>query len=75
MTKEEFIKSATKLGYCTKRQAEEYCEGKEIFTEDDYIAVYRKAECEEYRYRGIGLGNGGYTTKHYLRDGGSEGNR
>ena len=75
MTKEEFIKSATKLGYCTKRQAEEYCEGREKFTEDDYIAVFRKAESEEYRYRGISLGDGGYTSKHNFCDGGSEGNR
>ena len=75
MNKDEFIKNATKSGYCNKKQAEEYCKGKEVFTEDDYIEVFRKAECDKYINRGAVLGNGGHTTKHYFRDGGSEGNR
>lgn len=75
MNKEEFIISAYKLGYCTKKQAEEYCEGRETFTEDDYIEVFRKAENEAYKYQGARLGGGGHTSKHYFGDGGSEGNR
>ena len=76
MTKDEFIKNAYKMGYCTKKQAEEYCEGKEDFTEDDYIGVYRIVENQEYRtWGGHAIGNGAFTTKRFFGDSGSEGNR
>ena len=75
MNKEEFIKTATQGGYCNKKQAEEYCKGKEVFTDDDYIAVFRKAENEIYKYHGRSLGDGAHTTKHFYSDGGEEGNR
>ena len=75
MTKDEFIKNACKLGYCNKVQAEEYCKGKDTFTEDDYIEVYRKAEGQKYKSPGHSLGNGTYTSKRFYHDGGSEDNR
>lgn len=65
MTKEEFIKNAYSLGYCDKMQAEQYCEGRDTFTDDDYIGVYRMVEEQRLKYRGRPLGNGAYTTKHY----------
>lgn len=75
MNKEEFIKNATKGGYCNKKQAEEYCRDKEVFTDEDYIAVFRKAENEIYKRYGRPLFGGGQTSKHYFADGGEEGNR
>lgn len=75
MNKEKFIKNAVKGGYCNKKQAEEYCKGKESFTDDDYIAVFRKAENDIVKRHGRALGDGAYTTKHYFSDGGTEGNR
>ena len=77
MTKDEFIVSASKSGYCNKKQAEEYCEhkGKEIYTDDDYIGVYRMVESQKHKAPGRPLGDGAYTTKRFFFDGGSEGNR
>lgn len=70
MTKDEFIQTASKLGYCNKKQAEEYCEhkGKDIYTDDDYIGVYRMVESQKPRSHGIGCGNG-FTSKRYKLDG------
>lgn len=48
MTKEEFIKTACSLGYCNAMQAEEYCEDRTIFTDDDYIGVYRMVEAQRH---------------------------
>lgn len=75
MTKEEFIKTSCSLGYCSKKQAETYCEGKDELTDDDYIGVYRMVEEQKPRQYGRSLGNGGYTSKRFYGDGGSEGNR
>ena len=75
MTKAEFIKTACAMGYCNKKQAEKYCEGKDELTEDDYIEVYRKRESETRRGTCRSLGDGAYTSKRYYRDGGEEGNR
>lgn len=75
MTRKEFVKNATQIGYCTKKQAEKYSKDKEEFTEDDYISVFRKAEDEGYKHKGISIGNGNRTTKRYFADGGEEGNR
>lgn len=79
MTKEEFVKNCCSLGYCTKITAEAYVRDKEVLTDDDYIEVYRLAEKIEkklYRDGTQSYGrNGARTTKHYFKDGGSEGNR
>lgn len=75
MTKDEFIKSACKMGYCNKKQAEQYCEGKETFTDEDYIGVYKMVESQRYKTPGHHLFGGGYTSKLYFLDGGAEGNR
>jgi hypothetical protein len=75
MSRDEFIKTACKMGYCTKKIAEEYSEGKDTLTEDDFIEVYRIAENQVYKNKGIPLGDGAYTKRQFYRDGGSEGNR
>lgn len=70
MTKDEFIKNCTSLGYCDKKRAEEYCEGRDVLTEDDYIAVYRKSNSTEGNKEGSHLfycGNGGRTTKRWCK--------
>lgn len=68
MTKDEFVKTACKMGYCNKQQAEAYCEGKEVFTDDDFIGVYRMVEAQRPRSHGHGCGNG-FTSKRYKLDG------
>ena len=75
MTKEEFIKTASKMGYCSKKVAEEYAEGKDTFTNDDFIEVYRIAETHIHKDRGTSLGDGAYMKRGVFRDGGEEGNR
>lgn len=75
MTKTEFITNASKMGYCTKKQAQDYCKDKEVLTDDDYIEVYRKARAVDHSFGGRVLHGGGKTSKRYLCDGGSEGNR
>lgn len=74
MTKDEFIKTACKMGYCNKKEAEEYCKDKDELTEDDYIEVYRRDEYQ-MRVTGVRLFGGGRRSTHKFRDGGSEGNR
>ena len=75
MTKDEFIKNACSMGYCNKKQAEQYCEGRDALTDDDYIGIYRMVEAQKHKSHGGALGDGAYTTKRYFHDGGSEGNR
>lgn len=79
MTKEEFVKNCCSLGYCTRVTAQAYCKDKEELTDDDYVEVYRIGEKIEHKLARdgtIAYGRcGGRTTKHYLKDGGSEGNR
>lgn len=75
MKKDEFIKNACKMGYCNKEQAEKYSEGKEVFTEDDYISVYEMVDNQRYKTPGHRLFGGGYTSKWLYLDGGSAGNR
>lgn len=69
MTKDEFIKNASSLGYCTKEQAKEYCKDKDELTEDDYIRVFRKANVYEPTNNGTDRCNNGRTTKRYKPDG------
>lgn len=68
MDKAEFIRNAVRCGYCSKKIAEEYAEGKDTLTDDDFIEVYRKAQ-KIARHGGDGLhrydNNGGKTTKSY----------
>ena len=68
MTKEKFIELASRMGYCNKKQAKEYCDesGKETFAEDDFIEVHRHAQVKQNRR---------WTTKRFFGDGGEEGNR
>lgn len=76
MTKDEFIKTACSLGYCSRRQAEEYCIGKETFNDDDYIEVYRMVEERRFgKHHGQMLYGGGRTSKQYYGDGDEEANR
>ena len=75
MTKEEFIKNCQSLGYCTKKEAEKYCEGKDELTDDDFIEVHRSAKEYQIKCHGRPLGEHGYTSKRFFGDGGSEGNR
>lgn len=70
MTKQEFLKNVHTLGYAPKKEAEEYCEGRDEFTEDDYIEVYRKAH-EKLKFHNTGR----YGSKVFFTDGGEEGNR
>ena len=69
MKADEFIKNASSLGYCTKKQAEEYCKDKDELTEDDYIAVFRKSHVYEPTNNGTIGCNNGRTTKRYKPDG------
>lgn len=41
MNKDEFIKICRESGYARKAVAEEYCKGKDAFTEDDFLEVWR----------------------------------
>ena len=69
MTKDEFIKNFRSLGYCSKEQAEKYCEDKDELTEDDYIVVYRKSNILEPTNNGSMKCGEGRTTKRYRPDG------
>lgn len=75
MTKDEFVRTAYRSGYCTKKIAEEYAEGKDTFTSDDFIKVYRIAETHIPKDRGTSLGDGAYAKRGIFRDGGEESNR
>ena len=68
MNKDEFVNNACKMGYCDKKTAERYAEGKDELTDDDYIEVYRLMQKREvtssdgfHQYDR----NGGKTTKSY----------
>ena len=49
--KEQFLATVKACGYAQKKTAEKYADGRDSFTDDDFIAVYRlgtdKAEHEE----------------------------
>lgn len=76
MNKDEFVRNAVKSGYCSKKIAEQYAEGKDELTDDDYIEVYRKAQKIE-RHGSDGLHrygrNGGKSTKSWYFYNGHEG--
>ena len=68
MTKDEFVKTACKMGYCNKFQAEAYCEGRDTFTDEDFIGVYRMVESQRPKNKRNGCGNG-FTSERYKLDG------
>ena len=78
MTTLEFINSCTKLGYCSKQNAEYWCKlhPKDDYTEDDCIKVYRSFD-KPYGCNLMNTMSGPYghckTTKRYLKD--NDGNR
>lgn len=75
MNKDEFIKSASKLGYANKKQTEKWCKknAKDAYSESDYEDLFRFAQqppigsdyaANKYRY-----GFGCKTTKRLKVDG------
>lgn len=70
MIKDEFIKTAARSGYCTKKEAEMYCgkNPKDVYTDDDYIEVYRFVRDRNHISRGQPLYGGGTTSKRYVLD-------
>lgn len=75
MTKDEFIKCCHSLGYCSKTEAEKYCEGKDELTDDDFIEVHRSVKAYQIGKSGRVIGEHGYTSKRFFGDGAEEGNR
>lgn len=51
MNKSEFVNMATRMGYCTKEQAQKYATDREEFTEADFEEVYRIHERAIYLKR------------------------
>lgn len=73
MTRNEFIKTASNMGYCTKKQAEKYAESRDEFSESDFVEVYEIAQEEEavyVRHDRI-MPFGGRTSKRYFGDTGN----
>ena len=79
MNKAEFIKSASRSGYCTQQQAGEYCRNhpKDEYTEDDYVDVCRYSNKQYFKQRdnSFSLSGNGRSTKRYYRYGGTESDR
>ena len=70
MTQEEFIRAATRSGYCRTKTAREYVDGKENLTESDFIEVYRREQAREEREHslrkdGLRWLNGCWTSRDY----------
>lgn len=68
MGKEEFVHLCVESGYSNKKVAEMYAKGKEKFTNDDFIEVYRMVERALDIARDTGkfqVHNGNRTTKRY----------
>ena len=68
MTRDEFEKLAVSSGYASKKFVREYKVGKDTFTEDDFVKVYRAYE-QSRNYNNhdneLGYVNGVRTTKKY----------
>ena len=47
MNRKEFIERCSSAGYCSKKEARKYAGKRTEFSEQDFIAVYRKYE-EKY---------------------------
>lgn len=70
MLRDEFIRTASRMGYCSKKQAEKYAQHRDEFSEADFIEVFEMVQ-EEERLKtrhGRQLPFGGRTTKHYFGD-------
>ena len=70
MTRNEFIELCTRCGYCNKKEAKAYAGDRDIFTDDDFIAVSRthhdKSDFDEYYFsKKWDVTEGGRTTKRY----------
>lgn len=71
MTREEFIGSCVRIGYCSKNFAKKYAKERTTFTDDDFVEVYRLTERQKdamTRDRDKGLrriGKYAHTTKRY----------
>lgn len=46
MLQEEFIQKASKMGYAPKSVCEKYAHEDRVYTDEDYVAVYRMANPE-----------------------------
>lgn len=73
MNREEFFAAVKASGYAWKKTAVKYAEGRDTFTEDDLIEVYRieqnakesiRSDQEKYRF----MFGGDKTTKRYTHD-------
>ena len=74
MTKQEFIKNAVRLGYCTQAEAHSFCKNRKAdgYTEEDYQSLFRFVDaCYYNRYKSFSrcgvreLPNGAYSSKMY----------
>ena len=70
MTREEFIQAATNSGYCRKRTAKEFAEGRESLTDGDFIEVFRLEQVREEREHsrrrdGMKAIENGWTSRDY----------
>lgn len=71
MNREEFIEACVRMGYCSRKIAKEYSEGKDEFSTEDLVAAHRFSEWKTQDRRehlGTGqrpLGDGRYTTLKY----------
>lgn len=71
MTRDEFIKLCSKCGYCSKKVAELYAQGKSEFTDKDFEDAFRFAqriESDKGNGRWRKMAGGVKTTKHYKDD-------
>jgi hypothetical protein len=69
MKKDEFIKTALKCGYGCQKTVEKYTEGREEFTEDDFIRLFRlhtKFTSRSSKWRNY---EGALTTKRLMNPG------
>lgn len=68
MTKDEFIKTSSSLGYASKVETENWCElnPKEAYAEKDYEELFRWVDSKKrWDIQTLSLGFGGKTTKRY----------
>ena len=69
MDKDEFVKSAVRRGYATKRIAEMYAEAQDTFTQNDLVQVYAlQREPTGYSPPRVSLGDGNYKRKAIFYD-------
>lgn len=70
MTKDEFTKAALKCGYGCQKTVEKYTEGREEFTDDDFIRLFRlHTELTSHRSSKWRNYEGTLTTKRFANPG------